>query len=146
MDRHKQSRNGTSERVQRGGWRRRQRIVILDAVCDGGKHTTPGEIYARVRAVDTSVERSTLYRTLNLFIELGLVVSAQPGDDETYYEIAASHPHHHLVCRRCGVEQEVSDDVMQGLAHQMRKDHGFQIEASHLVFSGLCAACLTFQG
>jgi len=58
----------------------KQRIVILDAVCDAGKHTTLGEIYARVRAVDPSVDRSTLYRTLKLFIELGLVVSAEPGN------------------------------------------------------------------
>src|SRR5262245_9187430 len=79
-----------------------QRLLILDAVCEGGGHTTLGEIYARARVVDPSLDRSTLYRTLKFFVELGLVVAADMGDGETYYEIAKPHPHHHLVCRRCG--------------------------------------------
>jgi Fur family ferric uptake transcriptional regulator len=119
----------------------RQRILILDAVCDGGKHTTLGEIYARLRAFDPSIHRSTLYRSLRLFTEVGLVVSAQPGDGETYYEIAQPKHHHHLVCNRCGAETEVSGDVLRHTIEEVRARYGFQIEAAHLVFSGVCAAC-----
>jgi len=120
----------------------RQRILILDAVCDGGKHTTLGEVYARLHTFDSSIDRSTVYRTLKLFVELGLVVSAQTGDGETYYEIAPAKPHHHLVCRRCGRETEVSGDILERTVEDVRARHGFQIDAAHLVFSGICAACL----
>ncbi|MDZ4765182.1 MAG: transcriptional repressor [Chloroflexota bacterium] len=119
----------------------KQRIVILDAVCDAGKHTTLGEIYARVRAVDPSVDRSTLYRTLKLFIELGLVVSAEPGNGETYYEIAKSRPHHHLVCRECGAEQEIGQNLLQGMFDQVYEQVGFKVETDHLVLFGRCTRC-----
>lgn len=129
--------------IRTAGYRvTRQRILILDAVCDGGKHTTLGETYARLRAVDASIDRSTLYRTLKLFVELGLIVSAEPGDGEIYYEITQTKPHHHLVCRRCGSEQEISGEVIQLMTDEVRTCYGFQIEAAHLVFSGLCVACL----
>jgi Fe2+ or Zn2+ uptake regulation protein len=72
---------------------------------------------------------------------VGLIVSAQPGDGETYYEIAQPKPHHHLICSRCGIEIEVSGDILQPTIKEVRILHNFQIEAAHLVFSGVCAAC-----
>jgi Fur family transcriptional regulator, ferric uptake regulator len=118
-----------------------QRILILDAVCDGGGHTTLGEIFARVRHEDRSIDRSTLYRTLKLFVELGLVVSADTGGGETYYEIAKSHRHHHLVCRICGKEQEIDHTLLQPMFDQVLQDSGFEVDTDHLVLFGRCAAC-----
>jgi Fur family transcriptional regulator, ferric uptake regulator len=118
-----------------------QRIHILDAVCDGNGHTTLGEIYMRVRQFDKSIDRSTLYRTLKLFTELGLVVSAEPGDGETYYEIAKPHRHHHLVCRQCGQEREIEHDVMQSMFDQVYETYGFRPDSDHLVLFGVCTAC-----
>lgn len=118
-----------------------QRVFILDAVCEGHGHTTLGEIYARIREVDPSIDRSTLYRTLKLFVDLGLVVSADTGDGETYYEIAKQHRHHHLVCRRCGKEQEIEHAVMQGMFDQVYQQYGFRPETDHLVLFGICADC-----
>jgi Fur family ferric uptake transcriptional regulator len=118
-----------------------QRIYILDAVCEGGGHTTLGEVYARVRQVDPSIDRSTLYRTLKLFVELGLVVSADTGDGETYYEIAKLQRHHHLVCRQCGKEQEIEHAVMQRMFDQIFQQYAFKADTDHLVLFGLCSAC-----
>lgn len=118
-----------------------QRIRILDAVCDGHGHTTLGEIYMRVRQFDKTIDRSTLYRTLKLFTELGLVVSADKGDGETYYEIAKPHRHHHLVCRHCGQEQEIEHEALQPLLDSLKNRYDFQVEQDHLVLSGVCAAC-----
>ena len=118
-----------------------QRVLILDAVCAGGGHTTLGEIFARVRQSDQSIDRSTLYRTLKLFVELGLVVSADTGDGETYYEIARPHRHHHLVCRRCGKEQEIEHEVMQPMFDQVFQQYGFKADTDHLVLFGLCGDC-----
>jgi Fur family ferric uptake transcriptional regulator len=118
-----------------------QRVLILDAVCDGGGHTTLGEIYARVREVDRSIDRSTLYRTLKLFVELGLVVSADTGDGEVYYEIAKPHRHHHLVCRQCGKEQEIEHTLLQPMFDQVAQTYGFQVDTDHLVLFGTCTDC-----
>lgn len=118
-----------------------QRIHILDAVCDGNGHTTLGEIYARARAFDKTIDRSTLYRTLKLFTELGLVVSADKGDGETYYEIAKPQRHHHLVCRQCGQEQEIEHGVMQSMFDQVYETYGFRVDNDHLILSGLCETC-----
>lgn len=119
----------------------RQRIDILDAVCEGGGHTTLGEIYARVRQVDESVDRSTLYRALKLFVELGLVVSADTGDGETYYEIAKPQRHHHLVCRQCHKEQEIEHTLLQPMFDQLMARYSFRADSDHLVLFGLCAEC-----
>jgi hypothetical protein len=78
----------------------RQRALILDAVCAGGGHTTLGEVYARVRRADRTVDRSTVYRALHLFVELGIVLAADTGAGETVYEVAKPQPHHHLVAGR----------------------------------------------
>jgi Fur family transcriptional regulator, ferric uptake regulator len=122
-----------------------QRVLILDAVCDGDGHTTLGEVYMRVREVDPSIDRSTLYRTLKLFVDLGLVVSADTGDGETYYEIAKPHRHHHLVCRQCGKEQEVEHTVMQRMFDQVFQQCGFKADTDHLVLFGLCSECASKQ-
>jgi Fur family transcriptional regulator, ferric uptake regulator len=118
-----------------------QRLTILDAVCDANGHTTLGEIYAQVRKIDSSIDRSTLYRTLKLFVDLGLVVSADTGDGETYYEIAKQQHHHHLVCRQCGQEQEIDHAVMQPMFDQLRETYGFTAATDHLVVFGRCKTC-----
>jgi Fur family transcriptional regulator, ferric uptake regulator len=94
-----------------------------------------------VRQVDHSIDRSTLYRTLKLFVDLGLVVSADTGDGETYYEIAKSQRHHHLVCRQCGKEEEIEHTLLQRMFDQMLQEYGFTVDTDHLVLFGLCSEC-----
>lgn len=118
-----------------------QRVLILDSVCEGGGHTTLGEVYTRVREVDPSIDRSTLYRTLKLFVDLGLVVSADTGDGETYYEITKPHHHHHLVCRQCGKEQEIEHTLLQRMFDQVFQQYGFKANTDHLVLFGVCGEC-----
>jgi Fur family transcriptional regulator, ferric uptake regulator len=128
--------------IRTAGYRvTKQRILILDAVCDGGGHTTLGEIYARVRVEDPTIDRSTLYRTLKLFVTLGLVVSADPGDGETYYEIAKVRRHHHLVCRSCGQQHEIDHTVVQPMFDQLSDIYGFAADSDHLVIRGVCSQC-----
>lgn len=119
-----------------------QRIAILDAVCEGNGHTTLGEIYARAREIDSSIDRSTVYRTLKLFVELGLIVSANIGDGKTYYEIAETQRHHHLVCRQCGKEQEIEDEMMRGMFDHVFQRYSFKADTNHLVLFGWCSDCL----
>jgi Fur family ferric uptake transcriptional regulator len=119
----------------------RQREAILDAVCEGGGHTTLGQIYMRAHHADPSLDRSTVYRTLNLFVSLGLVVSADLGSVETFYEIAHPSPHHHLICKRCGATVDIADETVSLLAKAIRERYGFAMQMDHLVLAGVCKAC-----
>jgi Fur family transcriptional regulator, ferric uptake regulator len=119
----------------------RQRSLILESVCAGEGHTSLGEIYLRVRRAERSIDRSTVYRALRLFVDLGLVVAADTGDGETYYEVAKLQPHHHLLCRQCRGEWEIGDAVRQAMIGEVARQHAFQIDTDHLVLFGICAAC-----
>jgi len=121
----------------------RQRGIILDAVCTGDGHIALGEVYTRARRQDPSLDRSTVYRALKLFVDVGLVVAADTGDGESYFEIKRPQQHHHLVCRECGNEQEVDDSVIVAMVDQVYRQLGFQVSTDHLVLFGTCARCLT---
>ncbi len=133
--------------LRRAGHRAtRQRGIILDAVCSGGGHTSFGDVYARVQQRDSTLDRSTVYRALKVFVDTGLVVAADTGDGETYYEITHSEPHHHLVCRLCGAEQEIDHSVLRAVVHRVDAQHDFAVVTDHLVLFGYCARCRTIQG
>ncbi len=128
--------------LRQAGYRAtRQRGLILDAVCAGDGHTSLGEVYARAHRRDASLDRSTVYRALKVFVETDLVVAADTGDGETYYEIKRPQPHHHLVCRACGGEQEIDDAVLAEMMARVDRQHGFEVVTDHLVLFGYCARC-----
>lgn len=118
-----------------------QRVMILDAVCEGAGHTTLKQIYGRLHKMDATIDRSSVYRTLKLFVALGLVVSAEAPTGETLYEIPKPNPHHHLICRTCGREQEIGQEAMSDMFMLVAKQYGFKVETDHLVLYGTCAEC-----
>lgn len=117
-----------------------QRQLILDAICEGGGHTTPDEIYGRVHARTSALNRATVYRTLDFLCEMRLVVAMRVGD-QTYYEIAGDIPHHHLVCRTCGTAEQVSHDTVKAFFAKMQREHQFTVDMDHLALFGLCQKC-----
>lgn len=118
-----------------------QRAIILDAVCAAGGHTSLPEIYLRVRKMDPTIDRSTVYRALRLFTELGIVLVAETGGDETLYEVAQLEPHHHLICKACGMEQHIGAAALTELFDKIERQHQFAVETDHLVLFGYCQAC-----
>jgi Fur family transcriptional regulator, ferric uptake regulator len=117
-----------------------QRQMILDAICAGDGHTTPEEIYARVRAKAPSVNRATVYRNLDFLCEMRLVVAARIGA-RMVYEIAGETPHHHLVCRQCDKVEQIGPEVVQALFAKIEREHEFSIDMDHLALFGLCKKC-----
>jgi Fur family transcriptional regulator, ferric uptake regulator len=118
-----------------------QRMMILDAVCEGGGHTTLKQVYIRLRHMDDTIDLSSVYRSLKLFVELGLVISAENSRGVTVYEIPKRQPHHHLICRHCGREQEIGQEAMAGMFALVEERYGFQVATDHLVLHSLCAGC-----
>lgn len=137
----------TSQVLRAAGYRvTDQREVILDAVCTGGGHSTLKAIYLRAQRVIPSLDRSSVYRTLKLFVELGLVVSGVSSDGEDVYEIPQRQPHHHLICRQCGDEREIAHDMVEALYAAMQARYDFRVTSNHLVLFGLCASCAAVAG
>lgn len=117
-----------------------QRQMILDAICEGGGHSTPDEIYARVRAKAPAINRATVYRNLDFLCEMRLVVAARIGD-HMLYEIAGETPHHHLVCRTCGKVERVGHDTVKAFFAKVEREHNFKIDMDHVALFGLCPRC-----
>jgi len=118
-----------------------QRQLILDAICAAGGHTTFDEIYARVQRTTNAVNRATVYRALDFLCKLRLVVGADLGGGHMVYEIAGDTPHHHLVCRGCGAQQEISHKTITGLFARLEREHQFHVDLNHVALSGLCCGC-----
>src|SRR5687768_5970234 len=118
-----------------------QRQLILDAICKAGGHTTFDEIFARVQRTSSAVNRATVYRALSFLCELRLVVGADMGGGHMVYEIAGDTPHHHLVCRACGDQQDVSHKDIKGFFTRFEREHAFHVDLDHITLPGLCQAC-----
>lgn len=123
-------------RIRQSGYRLTpQRKLILDAVCEGYGHTTLDEVYTRVQAKASTVNLTTVYRTLDFLCDIRLVVRAHVGK-QTYYEIAGAEPHHHLICRHCGHEEELSNQMVEWFFIQLKQRYQFTIDSDHLTLFG----------
>ena len=130
-----------AERLRGSGYRLTpQRQLILRAVEELG-HATPDEILAEVQARSTAVNISTVYRTLEVLEELGLVRHAHLSDRAPTYHSVTDHEHFHLVCRNCQRVISVDPDVLTPLQEKLAADHGFDVDVGHLTVFGRCSAC-----
>jgi Fur family transcriptional regulator, ferric uptake regulator len=114
-----------------------QRELILGAVERLG-HATPDEVLAEVRTHSTAVNASTVYRTLEVLEELGLVRHAHLSDRAPTYHSTSEHEHFHLVCRNCHQVISVDPDVLSTLSERLQADHGFTVDVGHLTIFGTC--------
>jgi Fe2+ or Zn2+ uptake regulation protein len=125
---------------QRGYRLTPQREMILDVICEDDGHMTAEEIYQRVRARNPAVNLATVYRTLDLLHELGMVTSANLGG-AAEFELAHDESHHHLVCQACGHTLSFDHQVLAPLQSELQRRYGFQADIEHLIIFGLCAGC-----
>ena len=86
-----------------------QRRLILDIIHDAGSHLTAEEIFNYVQARIPGVNKSTIYRTMELLEELGYVFKSELGDRFIYHH--AEKGHHHLVCQICGKRIDCDEDL-----------------------------------
>ena len=117
-----------------------QRELILGAVERLG-HATPDEVLAEVRTHSDAVNASTVYRTLEVLEELGLVRHAHLSDRAPTYHSVTDHEHFHLVCRNCHTVISVDPDVLAPLLARLREEFGFEADIGHLTVFGRCVEC-----
>ncbi|HEX6500352.1 MAG TPA: Fur family transcriptional regulator [Micromonosporaceae bacterium] len=117
-----------------------QRQLVLEAVHRLG-HATPDQVHAEVAKVASGVNITTVYRTLELLEELGLVTHAHLSHGAPTYHAVGEDQHAHLVCRRCGGVGEVASATLTPMAETIRTEHGFLIDLAHVALFGVCAQC-----
>jgi Fur family ferric uptake transcriptional regulator len=127
-------------RLRRAGQRvTPQRLLILGAFRPG-EHLAADEVFARVERTLPAVNRSTVYRTLELFRDLGLVSETDLGGGVRQFELLDGR-HHHLICRGCGAMLELDDELVRPLRETVHARYGFAAGIDHLALFGRCAAC-----
>lgn len=129
------------EQLRRRGYRLTpQRQLVLEAV-GRRPHTTPEEILAEVRTVAGTVNSSTVYRTLELLEQLGLVQHSHLGHGAPTYSVTSENAHVHLVCQGCGAVAEVQPAVVGDLVDRLAAEEHFTVDVGHLTVFGRCADC-----
>jgi Fur family ferric uptake transcriptional regulator len=117
-----------------------QRQLVLEAVTRL-EHATPEEIYAEVKQTAVGVNVSTVYRTLELLEEIGLVTHTHLGHGPHRYHLAADAQHIHLVCRGCEGVTQLDPAAVRSLVNALDAEHGFETDVGHLTVFGTCAQC-----
>jgi Fur family ferric uptake transcriptional regulator len=118
-----------------------QRRLVLDALQRARHHTTAEEIARTIRARHPQVDPSTVYRNLEALEELGYVTHTHLDDRVTRWHRADALRHGHLVCRRCGSEQEIPMRVLDPLGRRLRMEQGFVADLAHSAIVGVCREC-----
>jgi len=129
------------ERLRAQGYRLTpQRELILDAVDTLG-HATPDEVLAEVRKSSSALNVSTVYRTLEVLEQLGLVRHAHLSDRAPTYHSVRDHEHFHLVCRNCHKVVSVDPGVLDPVLTRLRGEFAFEVDVGHLTVFGRCLDC-----
>ena len=118
-----------------------QRMMVVEALHGADKHVSAEEIYAQVRARYPYANISTVYRTLELLKELGLVTEIALGDGCVRFHPAEKGHHHHLVCQKCGKIIDLPESALAPLEGALSDMYQFKADLKHMAVFGLCSQC-----
>jgi Fur family ferric uptake transcriptional regulator len=121
-----------------------QRRLVLRVMTSSRDHLTPKDIYEKSRLADPSIGRVTIYRTLELLSNLGLVCRIHGEDGcRSYMMRRPVEHHHHLVCSSCGNVFDFTHCSLADMERKLSEEKGFHIKGHLLEFYGLCRDCLS---
>jgi Fur family ferric uptake transcriptional regulator len=120
-----------------------QRRILVEVLATTDGHVTGAELVERCRAVDPDTIPSTVYRTLDVLEELGIVRHSHGADGREEFHVLPAAEHAHLYCQRCGGSWELAadDPAVAATIGAFDRNRGFGVNVSHLSLSGLCASC-----
>lgn len=126
----------------------RQRQILLDLIDKTGQHLDAESLYQLAREKDPRLNRVTVYRTLKLLKEGGLVdeldLMHQAGEQH-YYETRRKQEHAHVICLSCGKVEEFFGEPLQRLRRQIETHFGFEILLARTEVGGYCPHCQTMR-
>ena len=118
-----------------------QRLIVLRVVAEGQQHMGVDEVFREAQAAYPFMDLATVYRTLRLFKQVGLVTEVAIGD-RMHYEL--THPedrHHHMVCRVCHGAFNLSPHYLEEFNNTLVNDFGFVPDLDHFTITGVCVNC-----
>ncbi len=118
-----------------------QRMMVVEAIEDSHDHVSAEEIHAKARRQYPYLNISTVYRTLELLKDKGLVAETDLGGGRFLYHPTGKAQHHHLVCRKCGKVRDIDIDALADLRTELTSRYGFNAELEHIAIFGTCAHC-----
>jgi Fur family ferric uptake transcriptional regulator len=118
-----------------------QRKLVLSILAQAGGHLHADDIYARARRLDRRVSLSTVYRTLTVLKETGVVRELHLDGEQHHYELDGKDGHSHLVCLGCGRVIEVDSSAFAEAAGATGEAHGFAVASAQVELTGYCAEC-----
>ena len=114
---------------------------ILDLLKSEKRYLTANVIYKLLRADHPKIALSTIYRTLDLLLEMGAVSSRPEGTGETSYVFCTEEHHHHAICTTCGHVDEVDCGAMDQFRAALLAQQAFKLDDHSVEFYGRCARC-----
>lgn len=119
-----------------------QRRVIIDTLFDISEHVTIDQLLEKVRAIDSRIGYATVYRTLKLLTESGIVHEHKFGDGFTRFELSDEQSHHdHLICVKCGSITEFEEPLIEELQGRIAARYGFEVQQHKHELYGICKDC-----
>ena len=117
----------------------RQRALILEIIGHG--HLDADEVYRQAREKQPRFSLSTVYRTLRMLKEQGLVDELHFGEAHHHYEVKSSAEHHHLVCLGCGKIVEFECQLCPEMKQEIAREKGFEVTGVEVHMTGYCSKC-----
>ena len=118
-----------------------QRRLLLDLLRQSGGHLDADELYRLAKDRESRISLSTVYRSLRLFKELGLVDERRFAEEHYHYEAKGKRQHHHLVCLGCGKVIEFEHPVLGKVKEDVGRQSGFEIVGADVHMEGYCSDC-----
>jgi Fur family ferric uptake transcriptional regulator len=140
-------RKSSSDMLRRAGKRvTPQRLTVLEAIRKSDGHLGADEIYYLARRQAPDLSLSTVYRTITMLKEAGIIEELHLSEEHHHYELSAKSDHHHLVCQRCGVVTEFDCPLSVELRRRVEEDYGFEVFDVRLSLLGSCPDCRRDEG
>ncbi len=118
-----------------------QRLMALEIIRTADRHLTAEEIHSALQERYPGVDLSTVYRTLRLFIRLGLVEQRELGGGRRVYEWRTQPDHGHFLCERCGRLEHLEGALLEPLRLALERTRGYQVHRVEATVLGVCPTC-----
>jgi Fur family transcriptional regulator, ferric uptake regulator len=118
-----------------------QRRILIEVLSRTDGHVTGAELVERCREVDPGTIPSTVYRTLDVLEELGLLSHSHGADGREEFHVLPTAVHGHLHCIDCGTTWEIEADEAASLVASLERRRDFAVDVTHLSIAGRCGAC-----
>ena len=131
----------TAEKLRQSGYRATpQRLAIYDALCNAGDHPTVEQIHECAKKRDPTMSLATVYKTLQVFTEIGLAREMGFRNDSTRYDATVDF-HINVVCKKCGMVEDLNLKMLDEIPSIISRQIDFEVQGQSFEVYGLCSKC-----